>query len=530
MLIKLLILVVFFTIIVSIGLYCRKKAVDVNSFVLGGRSIGPWMTAFAYGTTYFSAVMLVGYSGQFGWRFGVSSTWIGIGCAVIGSLLSWVVLARRTRIMTQHLGSATMPDFFGTRYNSKPLKLVASAIVFVFMIPYTASLYNGLSRVFAMAFNIDFAIVIVIMAVLTGVYVIAGGYWATAINDFLQGSVMLIGVIAFIGAVLNTNGGLMSSIDALARVSDSAVSDSPGVFASFLGPDPINLFGVLILVSLGTWGLPQMIQKFYAIQSEKQIAKGTIISTLFAIVIAGGGFFIGGFGRLFADSTAFRSDGSVIYDSIVPGMFSGYSDLLMGVIILLVLAASMSTLASLVMTSASTLTLDFIQGTIVKAMDEKRKVLIIRLLIVMFVIISASIAIFQYNNSVVFIAQLMGVSWGALAGSFLAPYLYGLYWKRTTPIAVWFSMAFGTLFNITVFLTTINVLPKSLLPELLRSPINAGAFTMLFGLILVPIVSLLTPKLNKEYVDKCFSCYEENIGFIKDNLAIPENELATTGR
>jgi SSS family solute:Na+ symporter len=320
--------------------------------------------------------------------------------------------------------------------------------------------------------------------------------------------------------VLNTNGGLMSSMDALARVSDPAVSDSPGVFASFLGPDPVNLLGVLILVSLGTWGLPQMVQKFYAIKSEKQIAKGTIISTIFAVVIAGGGFFMGGFGRLFADSAAYRPDGSVIYESIVPGMLSGYSDLLMGVMILLILAASMSTLASLVMTSSSTLTLDFIQGTIVKVMDEKRKVLVIRLLIVVFVIISAAIAIFQYNNSVVFIAQLMGVSWGALAGSFLAPYLYGLYWKRTTKAAAWCSMAFGTLFNTTVFLTAVNVLPKSLLPEILHSPINAGAFTMLFGLILVPVISLMTPKPDKEFLDKCFSCYEENTVIVKDTLSV----------
>ena len=526
MLIKLSILFVFFIITVVIGFYCRKHAVDVNSFVLGSRNLGPWMSAFAYGASYFSAVMLVGYAGQFGWRFGVSATWIGIGCIVIGSLLSWVVLARRTRIMTQHLSSATMPDFFSSRYDSKSLKLVASAIVFIFLIPYTASLYNGLSRVFAMAFNIDFAIVIVIMAVLTGVYVIVGGYVATAVNDLVQGVIMLIGVVALVFAVLNTNGGLKSSMDALARVSDPAVSDSPGVFTSIFGPDPINLLGVLILVSLGTWGLPQMIQKFYSIKSEKQIATGTIISTVFAVVVAGGGFFMGGFGRLFADTAAYRPDGRVIYDSIVPGMLSGYSDLLMGVMILLILAASMSTLAALVMTSASTLTLDFLQGTVIKVMDEKTKVLVIRQLIVVFVILSSVIAIFQYNKNVVFIAQLMGVSWGALAGSFLAPYLYGLYWKRTTKIAVWFSMAFGTLFNTMVFFTTVNVLPKSILPVILQSPINAGAFTMLFGLILVPVVSLLTPKPNKEYVDKCFSCYDKNRVIVKDTLAVDKHSLA----
>ena len=509
MLIKVLLLLVFFAITISIGLYCRRHATDVSSFVLGGRSVGPWLTAFAYGTSYFSAVVFVGYAGQFGWRFGISSTWIGIGNAIVGSLLAWVIFGRRTRVMTQHLKSATMPEFFGARFNSKNLKMVASAIVFIFLIPYTASLYNGLSRLFAMAFNVDFWVCIVIMAVLTAVYVIAGGYVATAMNDFIQGIIMLIGIVAIIGAVLNTNGGLMSSLDALARVSDSAVKDTPGVFSSFLGPDPVSLLGVILLTSLGTWGLPQMIQKFYAIKSEKAINKGTIISTIFALVVSGGCYFLGGFGRLFSSAVETRADGGIIYDSIIPSMLSGFPDLLIGVIIVLVLAASISTLSALVMTSSSTLTLDFIKGHIAKKMDDKRQVFVIRVLIAVFILISATIAILQYNKNVVFIAQLMGVSWGALAGSFLAPFLYGLYWKRTTKPAVWCNMIFGSLFMIANFFTSVGLLPKSIFPAILQSPINAGAFTMLFGLILVPVISLLTPSPDKALVNNCFSCFEE---------------------
>jgi len=508
-LIKILLLVVFFAVTVAIGLYCRKHATDVNGFVLGGRSVGPWLTAFAYGTSYFSAVVFVGYAGQFGWRFGISATWIGLGNAIIGSLLAWMILGRRTRVMTQHLDSATMPEFFGSRFDSKKLKLAASAIIFIFLIPYTASLYNGLSRLFAMAFNAPFWICIVIMAVLTGVYVIAGGYVATAVNDFIQGIVMIVGIGAVTVAVLNTHGGLAASFNALAQVPADAGGTGSGVFASLFGPDPLNLLGVVILTSLGTWGLPQMVGKFYAIKSEKSIVKGTIISTVFATIIAGGCYFLGGFGRLFSEGVALKPDGSVIFDSIVPSMLSGLPDLLIGVVIVLVLAASMSTLSSLVMASASTLTLDFIKGTIVKKMDEKKKVLAIRALIVVFVLISAAIAILQYNKNIVFIAQLMGVSWGALAGSFLAPFLYGLYWKRTTKAAAWCSMGFGTLFMTANFLTNVGALP-SFFPALLQSPINAGAFTMLFGLILVPVISLLTPRLDKALVSKCFSCYDED--------------------
>ena len=262
MLIKAAMLLVFFSVMVGIGFYCRHHTADVNGFVLGGRSVGPWLSAFAYGTSYFSAVVFVGYAGQFGWKYGIAATWAGIGNALLGSLLAWAVLGRRTRIMTQHLDSATMPEFFGRRFGSRSLKLAASVISFVFLIPYTASLYNGLSRLFGMAFHIDYSICVLVMAALTGVYVIAGGYMATAINDFIQGIVMIVGICAVVAAVLRGQGGFLAALEGLARVEDPAVSTAPGVFASFFGPDPLNLLGVVLLTSLGTWGLPQMVQKF----------------------------------------------------------------------------------------------------------------------------------------------------------------------------------------------------------------------------------------------------------------------------
>lgn len=502
MAIKIIILLAFFSVMVGVGLYCRKHATDVNSFVLGGRQVGPWLTAFAYGTSYFSAVIFVGYAGQFGWKFGVSSTWIGIGNAVIGSLLAWVVLGRRTRLMTQHFDSATMPEFFGARYDSRALRIVASLNVFVFLIPYTASLYNGLSRLFGMAFNIDYTVCIIIMAVLTGVYVIAGGYMATAINDFIQGIIMLVGIVAVVLAVLKSNGGFISSLDALARVTDDSASTTPGVFASFFGPDPVNLLAVILLTSLGTWGLPQMVQKFYSIKSEGSIKKGTVISTLFAVVVAGGCYFLGGFGRLFSTSELVAENG---FDSIIPAMLSNLSPILIGVIVILVLSASMSTLSSLVMASSSTLTLDFIKDVFVKDMKDKHQLICIRALIVVFILISVIIAIIQYRSNVTFIAQLMGVSWGALAGAFLAPFLFGLYWKRTTKASAFVCFFFGS------GIMLMNMLFRDLFPVMLRSPINCGVFAMLAGFIIVPVVSLLSKAPDKQLVDDAFACYDEKV-------------------
>ena len=502
MAIKVSLLVVFFAITVGVGLYFRKRNTSVSNFVLGGRSVGPWLSAFAYGTSYFSAVVFVGYAGQFGWKFGVSSVWIGLGNAFIGSLLAWVVLGRRTRLMTRHLGSSTMPEFFGARYASKGLKIGASLITFIFLVPYTASLYNGLSRLFAMAFEVDFTICIIAMAALTCVYVIAGGYIATAANDFIQGIIMLGGIIAVVAAVLQVNGGFVASLDALARVNDPTISETPGVLASFFGPDPASLLGVVLLTSIGTWGLPQMVQKFYAIKSEKHINKGTVISTVFAVVVSGGCYFLGSFGHLFADKVDVATEG---FDAIIPAMLSGFSPLLIGIVIMLVLSASMSTLSALVMTSASTFTLDFLKGNVIKKMDEKAQLFTIRAMIAFFVAVSAVIAIVQYKMNLAFIAQLMGVSWGALAGSFLAPFLYGLYWKRTTKVAVWVSFGFGTL------VMTANILFRSHFPALLQSPINAGAFVMLAGLVLVPLVSLFTKAPGKELVESAFSCYDRTV-------------------
>ena len=509
MFIKILLLIIFFGVMVGVGLYCRRTATDVNGFVLGGRSVGPWLTAFAYGTSYFSAVSFVGYAGQFGWKYGISSTWIGVGNAVIGSLLAWLVLGRRTKLMTQHISSRTMPDFFGTRFDSQGLRVIASIIAFVFLIPYTAGVYSGISKLFDMGFHIPYEYCIVIMALLTALYVILGGYKATAMNDFIQGIIMLFGIVAVIAAVLASQGGLTEAVSRLAAVPADSVGDGlpggeTGLFASWFGPDPWGLLGVVILTSLGTWGLPQMVGKFYSITDESAIRRGTVISTLFALIVAGGCYFLGGFGRLYDPVVV---DGKIAFDSIVPAMLVTLPDVLIALVVLLVLSASMSTLASLVLTSSSTMTLDLIyrdkkslpgeveEGAIddiVAEKVERRKVVVMRVLIMFFIVISLLIAL----NPPTFIAQLMGISWGALAGAFLAPFMLGLYWRGVTRLSVWACFVWG------VGITVVNMMLGNPI-----NPINCGAIAMVGGFPIVWLASLLSPKMNRKTVERIFECY-----------------------
>lgn len=501
-----IILIAYLLLMVGIGVYYKRKTANVTDFVLGGRTLGPWFTAFAYGTSYFSAVIFVGYAGRFGWSYGVASTWVGIGNAVIGSLMPWLILGKRSRIMSKHLEAKTMPEFFEKRYNSPLLKTIAALIIFVFLIPYTASVYNGLSRLFEKGFGISYKYCIIVMAVFTAVYVILGGYKATALSDFIQGLFMLVGISAVVLAVLGEKGGLSGSLDKMSAI--PTASGETGLYAAIFGPDPINLLGVVILTSLGTWGLPQMVGKFYAIKDDKSVRIGTIVSTVFAVVVAGGCYFLGGFGRLFVENV----DGApkTGFDGIVPEMMNQIPELLFGIVIVLVLSASMSTLSSLVLTSSSVLTIDLIKP-LRKKMTDKQEVVIMRIFIAVFLLISVAIAIFTLENPTTIISTLMSISWGALAGAFLAPYLYGLYSKKITKAAVLACFISGVGLTVAhMFYFTFGKRTLEIGGLAIHSAINAGAITMLFGLILVPIVSLITQnKTDKENAEKVFECYAE---------------------
>lgn len=516
----LIILIIYVAVMVGIGFYTSKRTKSTNDFMLGGRNVGSWLTAFSYGTTYFSAVVFIGYAGQFGWSYGISATWIGIGNAIIGSLIPFFLIGRRTRLMTNHLGAKTMSEYFEYRFDSKSLKTASALIVFIFLIPYTASVYNGLSRLFGIIFDLGEhggTIIIILMAVLSAIYVTLGGYKATALNDFFQGIIMLIGIASVVVLTVQKKNGLTEAVDALNLISDSSTPEN--TLGSLFGPDPINLFGVVLLTSLGTWGLPQMVQKFYAIKDEQAIKKGAVISTFFAVVVAGGSYFMGGFVRLYCTldsgdtSKSFieTANGKPVFDTMVPALIQeALPNMLIGLIVVLVLSASLSTLSSLVLTSSSTLTNDLIKPR-VKNFNDKKQMLTIRVFIAVFLIISVIIAC----NKNASISTLMSYSWGALSGAFLGPFLYGLFLKKASSASVWASLCTGigiTVIHMMLFsmgISAFDGIKQAVInlncPLNLLSPINAGAFAMIISLIIVPVVSSFTKSPDEKIVENAFS-------------------------
>ena len=515
--VKILFIALFFVVTIFIGFYCRKKAQNSNDFVLGGRNVGPWLSAFAYGTSYFSAVIFIGYAGSFGLKFGVAAFWIGIGNALIGSWLAWALLGRKTRIMTQHFNSSTMPDFFAKRFKSEGLRIFAAIIIFVFLIPYTAALYNGLADLFNVAFStaVPYWVWVLIIAVATGAYVIVGGLMSTAVNSFIQGLIMLVGIALVVVFALKLNGGLMGSLQELAT--------HGWQFSSLFGPDPVHLLFVVLLTSLGCWGLPQMVSKFYSIKNENQIRKGSVISTAFTIVVAGGCYFLGGFAQLFvADAGS---------SPIIPYIVSQLPMVVIAIVIVLVLAASMSTLSGLVHTSASTVTFDLIDRK--KTLPEKKKMTWLRILVVAFIIVSAGMAIFQVYGPKEFtkdIASLMGISWGAISGAFIGPFFYGLYWKKTTKASVYVSFAVGiaisviglalSLAGVNCKITT-NSAGFTICWFNFADSIYMGVAAMLLSFIIVPIVSSFTKK--PEDVEEMFKCYQQRV-VVTSDIALTETD------
>ncbi len=475
-----LMLVIYVAAMVAVAYYSRRRSKSLNEFFLAGSGVGGWMSAFAYGTSYFSAVIFIGYAGKFGMNFGASAIWIGIGNAIIGSLFAWLILAKRTRNATRVMDVKTMPQYFEKRYDSKWIKLVTSVIVVLFLLPYSASVYQGLGELFSLIFGVGlenketvFVVCVLVMAALTACYLFLGGYFATALTDFIQGIIMLIGVVLMAVFLFNNSavGGLSNALSTLAEEGKGIIPSNNDI--------AFNLLIIILLTSLGSWGLPQMVHKFYAVKNEKSIKQATVISTVFAFIIGSLAYICGSL------TIIYLAGQTVGGDAMVPTMLTMSGVLpaiVLAIISVLMLSASMSTLSALALEGSGAMILDVYKGYIKKNTKEKKQNTLVRIFSIVFIILSVLIAIFKPAG----IVELMGLSWGTLAGCFIGPYVWGLYMKKANKFGCWCSVV--QCLVITLILTLVLGLAKSPL---------IGVICMGASLVMTPLVSLATQKFVK---------------------------------
>jgi SSS family solute:Na+ symporter len=497
-----IIVVLYVLVMLGVGYWSMRRTRSVGDFFLGGRSLGPWMSAFAYGTTYFSAVLFIGYAGKLGWGFGIHTMWIVIGNTVIGTLLAWGLLAGRTREMTARLNAITMPEFLNARYRSTPLQVISALVIFAFLVPYSASVLMGLSYLFEMTLHISYESALYFLTALTAVYLVMGGYFAVAVSDFIRGILEFGGVMLMVyllahrpetGGFIHATSQLLSDPSAAPGLA-SVKQLGAGSFLQVSAPGWLTLLALVLITSFGPWALPQMVQKFYSIRSKDDVKRAMTIAGVFSLFMAFGAYYSGALTHLFygAKLPAVLMNGKVpIWDKIMPHFIttSGLPQVLIMLIVLMVFSASMSSLSSLVLVSSSAVSIDIYGAFVNRHANQKRTMLLMRTLCAVFIGLSLYIAL----KKPAVIVNLMIMSWGTLAGVFLAPYLYGLFWKRTTRAAVYAGIGTGLASAFTLF--------PAWGPD--GVPL-AGAITMFLPLLVMPVVTLLTNPLDQALVDKAF--------------------------
>ena len=381
-------------------------------------------------------------------------------------------------------------ELFEKRYIAGHIKLYAAIVIFVFLIPYSTSVYQGIGYLSEAVFGLDFIWCVVIMAVLVGIYLFVGGYFANAVSNFIQGIIMLIGVVVMI--VLMLKAPEVNGIEGLKKLIDSGYGFFPDATTTATGiwfdTPAAQLIFNLMLTSFGIWAVPQSVQKFFAIRNDRAVLQGSVISTVFALIVGGGAYFNGSLARLFYPEMPADSS-NIIPNILLSNEMMSYA--VLGLIFVLVLSASMSTLSSLALVSSSSVCVDIYRGYINRGATDKQVNILARVLCFVFVVISALFAIFEVDA----IVTLMSLSWGTLAGCFLGPYIYGLYWKRANKVGAYASITATLVTTITLIFVFDKVAGGESFTELLSLGIKRaaviGVFCMIESMIVTPIASLI---------------------------------------
>lgn len=475
MTVKLIVIALYAIVILLVGFMGLRRTKSSRDFLLGGGNVGAWMSAFSYGTAYFSAVLFIGFAGKIGWGFGLSGLWIALFNAIVGVYVVWVLLGWRIKQVSVKYDIGTMSEFLEKRYDSSMLKLFSAIVIFIFLIPYSAAVFMGLSYLFEISLGLPYAYVLIGMGIFTATYIVLGGYKSMAIIDTIFGIIMTVSVLLLFYFTLEKGDGMDNIVDSLRSI-------EPRLVSSVGPPGWWPLFALVFLTSVAPFGMPQLVQKFYAIRDRKSVKTGAVASTVFAILIGGVAYFIGSTTRVFINpdnAPQIFVSGKPNFDQLMPELLTNViPSSLSVVILLLILSASMSTLASLVLISSSSFTRDFWKGFVCKDMPDGQITVMMRVMSAFFVLLAVLFAAVELDV----IVEILGISWGALGSFFLGPFVWGLFSDKVTKAGAMISGLGGLAVCLGLYLYGMS------------SP-EAGTIGMMTSLLLNPLTSRLI-KIN----------------------------------
>jgi len=420
-----LVLFVYFGVLLAIGFITRRKTKSTTDYHIGGRSIGAFVSAFSFVSAYYSSVVIIG-GGGFGYKYGMSTIWIGATNVLVGCFLAWVILGKRARKLSKKLNAVTIPDFFGKLYNSNFAKLFSALIISVFLVIYNVSILKGLGNTFEVLLDIPYLWGLIISGVIVLIYVSLGGYFAVVWTGFIQGLIMVFGLILLLFVTLNKVGGLTTGVHSLGEISKGFV-ETPGIWGL------PGLLSYALVVSFGVWGMPQMLVRFYSIKSDKAIKIGTLLATI-GSAMAVIPYLVGALSRILYPNIA---NADLAIPTLVKDIMSPISG---SIFFSAVIAAGMSTFSAVLIILVGSLIRDLVKDSFGAKLSDRRELFWCRTSNILIGIISIIIAIKPPG----LILVLTAFSWAVIASTCLAPFLMGLYWRGVTKAGVISAMIGGS--------------------------------------------------------------------------------------
>ncbi len=484
--IHVVVLVAYTVGLIAVGLFTSRRMRTSEDFYLGGRKIGPWVTSLSYVAAYFSSVVIVG-GGGFAYRYGMGTLWIGAINVLVGCTLVWIVLGRRLRRSSERLGTMTIPGFLAERFQTNAARVFTAVVIALFLIIYNVSIIQGMGRMFEVLMGIPYAAGVLLSGAIIILYVSFGGYLAVVWTGFFQAWVMGVGLILLTVAALKAVGGLSAANLALAAIDPGLVS-TPGLWGW------AGLISFALIVSYGVWGMPQLVVRFVSIKSADVLRIGTLIVTI------GGSMAVlpyldGAIARVLHPNLV-NSDLAI--PTLTKAVLSPWGS---AVFLAGVIAAGMSTFASILIITSSAVVQDIVVKGLGRRLADRKIVRLSRIVSAIVGVVSLGIAI----RPPALILVLTAFSFAVIAATSLWPLLFGLYWRRATRIGVLASSVGG--------FTT------ALLWMAIGSPFGLHGFIpgLGVGLLLLVFVSLVTERPSDAHLDRVFG---EDPGLDRSTAAV----------